>query len=86
MFGVFFTILVVMALLSIFAEFVMRFRVTRRASRDKIAWWRRGGDEVAATYEALFPRSRLPLLRLFFFWLLVVWSGVLVFSMLWKSH
>jgi hypothetical protein len=88
MFGVFFSILVVVALLSIFGEIVMRVRLTRReASRDKLVWWRRGGDEVAATYEEVFPDSRLPLFRRFVFWFFVAWSGVLVFSMLlWKSH
>jgi len=60
MFGVFFSILVVVALLSIFSEIVMRVRLTRRASRDKIAWWRRGGDEVAATYEEVFTRLTTP--------------------------
>jgi hypothetical protein len=49
MFGIFFSILVVVALLSIFGEFVMRVRLTRRTSGDKIAWWRRGGDEIAST-------------------------------------
>jgi hypothetical protein len=82
MFGVFFSILVVMALSSIFGEIVMRVRLTRRASRDKLAWWRRGGDEVAATYEEVFPDSRLPFIRRFVFWLFVICAGVLVFSML----
>jgi hypothetical protein len=36
MFGVFFSILVFVALLSIFGEFVMRVRLSRKASRDKI--------------------------------------------------
>jgi hypothetical protein len=87
MFGVFFSILVFVALLSIFGEFVMRLRLTRRASRDKIAWWRRGGDAVAATYAEVFPESRLPFFRRFIFWLVVACAGVLVFLMLpWKSN
>jgi hypothetical protein len=87
MFGVFFSILVVVPLLSIFGEIVMRVRLTRRYSHDKIAWWRCGGDEVAATYEEVFPDSRLPLLRRFVFWLFVTCAGVLVLSMLlWKSN
>src|SRR5258707_10176484 len=65
MVGIFFSLLMVTALLSICGEIVMRVRLTRRASRDKIAWWRRGGDEVAATYEEVFPDSRLPFLRRF---------------------
>jgi len=87
MFSVFFFILVLVALLSIFAELVMRVRLTRRAARDKIAWWRRGGDEVVATYEEVFPDSRLPLFTRFVFWLLVSCAGVLALSMLLlKSH
>jgi hypothetical protein len=40
-----------------------------------------GGDEVAATYEEVFPDSRLPFLRRFVFWLFVTCAGALVFSM-----
>ena len=87
MFGVFFSILVLVALLSIFGEIAMRVRLTKRASRDKIAWWRRGGDEVATTYEEVFPDSRLTFFRCFVFWVFVTFAGVLVFSMLlWKSN
>jgi hypothetical protein len=86
MFGVFFSIFAVVGLLSIVGEIVMRVRLTKRASRDKIAWWRRGGGEVAATYEEVFQDSRLPFFRRFVFWLFVTCAGVLVFSMLlWKS-
>lgn len=82
MFGVLFSILAVVALLSIVGEFVMRVRLTRRAARDKIAWWRRGGDEVAAAYGEVFPDSPLPFFRRFVFWLLVTCAGVLFCSML----
>jgi len=86
MFGVSFSILILVALLSIFGEIVMRVRLTKRASRDKIAWWRRGSDDVAATYEEVFPNSRLPFFRRFVFWLFITCAGVLVLSMLlWKS-
>jgi hypothetical protein len=86
MFGVFFSILVVVALFSILGEIVMRIRLTRRASSDKIAWWRRGGDEVSATYGEAFPDSSLPFFRRFIFWLVVACAGALVFTMLWKSN
>jgi len=83
MVGVFFSIPGVVALLGIFGEIVMRVRLTRREpSRDKLAWWRRGADEVAATYEQVFPHSRIPLFKRFAFCLFVAWSGVLVLSML----
>jgi len=83
--GVVFSIVVIVALLSICGELIMRIRLTRRASHDKIAWWRRGGDEVAATYEELFPDSRLPLFRRFAFWLFVVFACLVILSILWKS-
>jgi hypothetical protein len=86
MFGILFSILVLVGLLSICSEIVMRVRLTRRVSRDKIAWWRRGGDEVAATYEELFPRSRLSLFRRFAFWLFLASSAVMLLSILWKSN
>jgi hypothetical protein len=86
MFGILFSILLVMALLSICGEFIMRIRLTKRAWHDKIAWWRRGGDEVAATYEEVFPHSRLPLFRRFVFWLFLAFSVVALVSILWKSH
>ncbi len=86
MFGVFFSILVVLALLSILGEIVMRLRLTRKASSDKIAWWRRGGDEVSSTYEEVFPDGSLPFFRRFSFWLVLACAGAVVFSMLWKSN
>jgi hypothetical protein len=87
MFGIFFSILAIVALLSICGEFVMRVRLTaRETSRDKLAWWRRGGDQVAATYEEVFPRSRLPLFRRFAFWLFVVFTSVVLLSILGKSN
>lgn len=88
MFGVVFSIFVLVALLSIFGEFVMRVPLTRRdTSRDRLVWWRLGGDDVAATYEEVFPHSRLPSFRRFVFWLFIACAGALVFSMLvWKSN
>ena len=85
MFGVVFSIVVIVALLSICGEFIMRIRLTKRAC-DKIAWWRRGGDEVAASYEELFPDSRLPLFRRFAFWLFVVFACLAIPYILWKSN
>lgn len=52
MFSVFFSILVVVALVCIFYEIVMRVRLTKKESAsDKLAWWGRGGEDVAATYK-----------------------------------
>ena len=75
-----------MALLSSGSELVMRIRVTKMEPRDKIAWWRRGGDEVAAAYEALFPNSRLPLFRTFGFRVVLVLGATILTAFLWKSH
>lgn len=63
----------------------MRVRLTKRASHDKMSWWRRGGDEVAATYEELFPGSQIPLLRRFAFWLLIVSSAAVLVLVLSRS-
>ena len=86
MLGVLFSVLVIVALLTGCSEIVMRIRLTKRASCDKIAWWRRGGDEVVASYEEIFPDSRLPLLRRFAFWLVVAFAAVVLLSILWKSN
>ena len=87
MVGVFFAIVAVMALLSICGEFAMRVRLTKiEPSRDKLAWWRRGGDEIAATYEELFPHSPLPRFRRLAFWLFVTFCAIALLAILWKSH
>ena len=85
MFGIVFSIVVIVALLSICGEIIMRVRLTRRASRDKIAWWRRGGDEVVASYEEIFPSSRLPLFRRFSIWLFAAFTAVVLLSILWNK-
>jgi hypothetical protein len=87
MFPVVFSILVLMAILSIFSNIVMRIRLTKaEPSRDKLVWWRRGGDEVNAMYEELFPGSYMPLLSQFAFWFLLALASVALVAILWKSH
>lgn len=72
MFGIAFAILVLAALVSICGEIVMRVRLTRaEPSQNGLAWWRRGGDQVSASYQEFYPNSRLPLFRHFTFWLVV---------------
>jgi hypothetical protein len=72
MIGIFFSILVVMAIFSSCSEIFMRVRLSKRESpANRLLWWRRGGDEVAAMYQELFPRTRLPLIRLFTFWFFI---------------
>jgi len=47
---------------------------------EELARWRYcGGDQVPETYQKLFPKSRLPLLRDLVFWLVVTVAAV------WKS-
>jgi hypothetical protein len=81
-----FSILIAMALLAIYSDLAMRFRLSvREVSSDKLVWWRRGQSEVTSKYQALFPHSRLPRFARFAFWLvLTVAAGLAAF--LWKSH
>jgi hypothetical protein len=85
MFG-FLSILVLVALW-MFVEIAMLVLLTRRGiSWEKPPWWRRSGHEAAATYEKEFPRSRLPRLRRFIFWLFPAWFAVYALMLLWKLH
>jgi hypothetical protein len=87
MFAILFSFFVVIALLSILGEIAMRVRLTRSdTSRDKLAWWRWGGDEVTAIYEELYPDSRLPIVRPFAFWLFIACSAVLLLVVLQRSN
>jgi hypothetical protein len=87
MFAVFFSILVIMAIVGSCSEILMRVRLSKReASPDKLVWWRRGGDEVTATYQELFPQTRLPLFRRFSFWLVVTAAFLVLLLSFWKSH
>ena len=82
-----FSILVAIALLSIYSDLAMRFRLTmREVSRDKLVWWRSGQSEVTDAYQELFPRSRLPLFARFAFWLVLIVAGAALATALWKSH
>jgi len=80
-----FFVLVLLALLTICAEFAMRIRLTARGV-DKMAWWRRGGDEVAASYEVAFPGTRLPFLRRLAFWIVLMVAGVVFVVNLLRHH
>lgn len=87
MFAIVFAYLVVMALVSQGCELTMRIRLTRLEMRsEKLSWWRRGGDEVAATYRALFPRSRLPFLRAFMFWFFLALAVVFLLTFILRYH
>jgi hypothetical protein len=86
MFGVLFLLLVAFAVLSICGELVMRVRLTRQeAARDKLAWWRRSGDEVASAYAELLPRSFIPAFRRSVFWCFLACCAGVVIAVLLKS-
>jgi hypothetical protein len=78
--------ILVLALFSIGSEIAMRIRLTKLEVRsEKLSWWgMRGGDEVAATYKEVFPRSRLPFLRNLLFWIFLGCAGVGLALILWK--
>jgi hypothetical protein len=86
MVGVLFVVLAVIAILSIFVEFAMRMHLTCNDTQDKIAWWRRGGDEIESAYEELFPNSPLPVFRRFAFWFFVASCAALLIRILWKPN
>jgi hypothetical protein len=68
LFTIFFSTFVAIALLSMAGEIAMRIRLTRaELPSEKLLWWRRGGDDVAEAYGALYPSSRLPLIRVIMF-------------------
>jgi hypothetical protein len=82
-----FSILVVIAIVSSCIEFFMRIRLTQKESGgEKLAWWRRGGDEVVSAYSQLFPDTWLPLFRQAAFWLLIAAAGFVLILVLLKSH
>ena len=83
----FFSMAVIVAL-AMFVEIAMVVRLTRRGiscnKLPKLPWWGGRGHEVAATYEQVFPRSRLPIFRRFVFCLFPAWAGVYLLIVLWK--
>jgi hypothetical protein len=86
MIGAFFCLAAAMALISISGDIAMRVRLTKREPLgEKLTWWRRGGDEVAATYAELFPGSYIPAFRRFAFWWFIACTAFTVAWILWKS-
>jgi hypothetical protein len=87
MIAVFFSILVVLALLSICSDFIMRVRLSKRElPADRLLWWRRGGDDMDETYQELFPRSRLPLFRKCAVSLVLISALAIVIFVLWRRN
>jgi hypothetical protein len=85
MFAVLISILAVMVVLALGIEIMMRMRLTSMEfPKEKLYWWRCGGDEVSATYHELFPHSRLPVLRELPFWIVLSVACMLLLFILWK--
>jgi hypothetical protein len=78
MVAVAFSAFVMLGLVSIVFHWYMRVRLMKMdSSRDRIEWLSfRGGDDVLATYEGLFPRSVLPRFCRFVFWTCIVFGVV----------
>jgi hypothetical protein len=84
--GSIFYVFVVVALLNVCGEIYMRVCLSRReTSRDKLTWWRRGGDEVSESYEGVFSRSFIPKLRRYTFWGFIAFCASILVGLLWKS-
>jgi hypothetical protein len=58
----------------------------RDTSREKLAWWTLGGNEVAATYGQFFPKSYILAFRRFVFWLVVACAASILMAVLWRSR
>jgi hypothetical protein len=81
-----FLIFVLLAVIVGCGEVVMRVRLSKREPpSERLLWWRRGGDEVASSYLELFPRSFLPRLRDFTFWLFLIFAASLLTLIVWKK-
>ena len=86
MFAVGISVLMFVAILSLYSNLAMRIRLTKsEATRDKLVWWRRSSDDVAAAYEGLFPHSYLPTISQCAFWIVVILAAVVLVGILWKS-
>jgi hypothetical protein len=87
MIAVAFSALMMLALVSIVFHLYMRIRLLKMdSSRDRIEWLSfRGGDDVLATYEDLFPRSVLPRFCRFVFWAFIFFAVAALFEIIVNS-
>lgn len=87
MFGLMFSVLVIIALLCGAFHTTMRIRLMRMdTARDRIEWLSfRGSTEVMDTYQALFPRSVLPRFCRFGFWAVIFCAAVVLCAIILKS-
>jgi len=87
MFGLLFSVLAIIALLSMAFHITMRIRLLKMdAARDRIEWLSfRSSAEVMDTYQALFPRSVLPRFCRFAFWTFIFCAAVMLCAIILKS-
>jgi hypothetical protein len=87
MFGLLFSVLVIIGLLSNAFHIAMRIRLLRMdAARDRIEWLSfRASTEVMDTYQTLFPRSVLPRFCRFAFWSFIFFAAVMLCAIVLKS-
>jgi hypothetical protein len=85
MFVVFYSILLILALLMACTEVIMRVRLSQReSSADRLLWWRLGGDEVDSTYQEVFQHTLLSRIRRCLLWLFIVCCLALLASFMLK--
>jgi hypothetical protein len=87
MFGLLFSALVIIGLLSTAFHIAMRVRLLRMdVARDRIEWLSfRSSAEVIDTYQALFPRSVLPRFCRFTFWAFIFFAAIALLAIILKS-
>ena len=85
MFVVFFSILVILALLMTCTEVIMRVRLSQKeSSPNRLLWWTLGSDEVDSTFDKVFPHTLLWRARRYLFWLFIICCLALLASFISK--
>jgi hypothetical protein len=85
MIAIVFSILVLVAVLSVCSNIVIRVRLTTAdPTGDRLVWWRRSSDEASRMYEQLFPGSYLPLFIQTTFWIVLSVATVVLIAILWN--
>ncbi len=87
MFLLLIAILLIAMLIGACADIAMRIELSKQeVPGEKLSWWGlRGGDQVPETYQELFSKSRLPLLRDISFYFVAVLAAAALIAALWKS-
>jgi len=88
MLGTLFIVLVLIALASSYSNLAMRISLSKRLPlQSRLSWWMSSSDEVARAYQNLFPKSYLPSVVHYGFWLLITMAtAVVILISLTKSY